>query len=68
MYLVPADHSPIVGFGEMASFTPFDGGSGANVATTNTTSGADLLVRRLGEEQDRARSQIRAGQAFAASD
>ena len=32
MYLAPADHSPI-GFGEMASFTPFDGGAGVTVAT-----------------------------------
>jgi hypothetical protein len=44
MYLAPADHSPIVGFGEMASFTPFDGGAGVTVATTGTTHGADLLV------------------------
>jgi hypothetical protein len=44
MYLAPADHSPIVGFGEMASFTPFDGGTGVTVATTSTTHGADLLV------------------------
>jgi FtsP/CotA-like multicopper oxidase with cupredoxin domain len=44
MYLAPADHSPIVGFGEMASFTPFDGGAGVTVATTSTTHGADLLV------------------------
>ncbi len=33
-----------VGFGEMASFTPFDGGAGVTVATTGTTHGADLLV------------------------
>ena len=44
MYLAPADHSPIVGFGEMASFTPFDGGAGVTVATTSTTDGANLLV------------------------
>ena len=44
MYLAPADHSPIVGFGEMASFTPFDGRAGVTVATTSTTHGADLLV------------------------
>jgi len=44
MYLAPADHSPIVGFGEMASFTPFDGEAGVTVATTSTTHGADLLV------------------------
>lgn len=44
MYLAPADHSPIVGFSEMASFTPFDGEAGVTVATTSTTHGADLLV------------------------
>jgi hypothetical protein len=44
MYLAPADHSPIVAFKEMAGFTPFDGASGVTVATTSTTSGADLLV------------------------
>ena len=44
MYLAPADHSPIVGFSEMASFMPFDGGAGVTVATTSTTHGADLLV------------------------
>jgi FtsP/CotA-like multicopper oxidase with cupredoxin domain len=44
LYLAPADHSPIIAFGEMASFTPFDGSSGVSVATTSTTVGADLLV------------------------
>jgi hypothetical protein len=44
MYLAPADHSPIVSFSEMASFTPFDGGSGVTVATTSTTHGANMLV------------------------
>jgi hypothetical protein len=44
MYLAPADHSPIVGFSEMASFTPFDGAAGVTVATTSTTHGANLLV------------------------
>jgi hypothetical protein len=24
MYLAPADHAPIAGFSEMASFTPFE--------------------------------------------
>jgi hypothetical protein len=33
MYLAPADHSPIVAFSEMASFTPFDGGAVVTVAT-----------------------------------
>jgi hypothetical protein len=44
MYLAPADHSPIVGFSEMASFTPFDGDAGVSVATTSTPYGANLLV------------------------
>ena len=44
MYLAPVDHSTIVGFGEMTSFTPFDGGAGVTVATTSTTHGANLLV------------------------
>jgi FtsP/CotA-like multicopper oxidase with cupredoxin domain len=36
--------SPIVEFTEAASFEPFGGESGVSVATTSTTSGADLLV------------------------
>ena len=44
IYLASAEHSPIPIFTEMASFTPFEGGSGVNVATTSTTTGADLLV------------------------
>jgi hypothetical protein len=44
MYLAPADRSPIVGFSEIASFTPFDRAAGVTVATTSTTHGADLLV------------------------
>jgi hypothetical protein len=43
-YLQSAEHSPIVTFTEMASFTPFDGGSGVRVAATSTTTGGDLLV------------------------
>src|SRR5437016_10711401 len=35
-------HAPI--FREIASFNPFDGTSGTRVATTSTTTGADLLV------------------------
>ncbi len=37
-------HTPVVDFTEAASFTPFGGASGVSVATTSTTSGADLLV------------------------
>ena len=54
MYLAPADHSPIVGFGEMASFTPFDGRSGVSVATTSTTTGANLLVSGVSPEDKTA--------------
>jgi len=42
MYLAPADHPPVAGFGEMASFVPFEGASQVRVATTSTTTGADL--------------------------
>ena len=69
MYLAPADHSPIVGFGEMASFTPFDGGAGVTVATTSTTHGANLLVSGV-SAKDKA-AQVRKYelvQALAASD
>ena len=45
MYLDSAmAHSPIVEFTEAANFEPFDGASGVSVATTSTTTGADLLV------------------------
>ena len=54
MYLAPADHSPIVAFKEMASFTPFDGASGVTVATTSTTSGADLLVSGVSSKDSTA--------------
>jgi hypothetical protein len=38
VYLAAADHTPV------ASFKPFDEASGVSVATTSTTTGADLLV------------------------
>jgi hypothetical protein len=44
MYLAPADHPPVAGFGEMASLVPLAGSSQVRVATTSTTTGADLLV------------------------
>jgi hypothetical protein len=44
IYLAAADHTPIATFNEIASFRPFDGGSGVSVATTSTTTGGDLLV------------------------
>jgi hypothetical protein len=54
MYLAPADRSPIVGFSGMASFTPFDGGAGVTVATTSTTSGANLLVSGVAPKDNTA--------------
>jgi hypothetical protein len=44
VYLASASHTPIPRFTEIASFTPFAGASGINVATTSTTIGSDLLV------------------------
>ena len=45
MYLHSAmEHSHTVDYTEIASLNPFGGASGVSVATTSTTSGADLLV------------------------
>ena len=45
MYLhSPSQHGHGAEFREVASFSPFDGASGTRVATTSTTSGANLLV------------------------
>jgi hypothetical protein len=44
VYLAAADHTPVATFAEIASFKPFGEASGVSVATTSTTSGADLLV------------------------
>jgi hypothetical protein len=45
MYLMdPAMHDHEIDFGEVASFNPFGGTNGVRVATTATTTGADLLV------------------------
>lgn len=45
MYLHnPSEHAHGTSFREIASFAPFDGAAGVRVATTSTTSGADLLV------------------------
>jgi hypothetical protein len=45
MYLhSPLQHSHGADFREIASFNPFNGASGTRVATTSTTSGANLLV------------------------
>jgi hypothetical protein len=69
IYLAPADHSPIVAFSEMASFTPFDGGAVVTVAThehgARRRPAGEL---RLGEGQDRSGGKVPVGQALAASD
>jgi FtsP/CotA-like multicopper oxidase with cupredoxin domain len=44
IYLASAEHSLVPVFTEIADFVPFDGASGVSVATTSTTTGADLLV------------------------
>jgi len=45
MYTASPNHHDVdVKFAQIASFVPFVGGSGVTVATTSTTSGADLLV------------------------
>jgi hypothetical protein len=49
-------HSPIIDYTPAAEFTPFDGESGVSVATTSTTTGADLLVS--GRSQDNS-AQVR---------
>ena len=41
---------PIVNFTEAASFAPFSGSAGVSVATTSTTTGADLLVSGVSAE------------------
>ena len=40
----PLHHGHSAHFREIAGFTPFDGAAGARVATTSTTTGANLLV------------------------
>ena len=45
-YLQSAEHTPIVAFTEI----PFDSGTGVRVATTSTTTGADLLVSGMSAE------------------
>ena len=55
MYLhSPADHGRHRTFREIASFNPFDGTSGTRVATTSTTSGANLLVSGVAPQGTRA--------------
>ena len=54
IYLARADHTPVATFSEIASFRPFDGGSGVSVATTSTTAGGDLLVSGMAAGGDSA--------------
>ena len=44
----PDHHDAEIKYRQIASFEPFAGGAGVTVATTSTTSGADLLVSRSG--------------------
>jgi hypothetical protein len=56
MYLhSPAQHGHGATFREIASFTPFDGASGTQVATTSTTTGSNLLVSGAAAESTGAR-------------
>jgi hypothetical protein len=53
MYLHSAmEHNHSVDYYEIANFSPFGGKSGVNVATTSTTSGADLLVSGISTEDN----------------
>jgi hypothetical protein len=54
----PNEHGHAPTFREIASFNPFDGTSGTRVATTSTTTGADLLVSGLAS-QGRSASVVR---------
>ena len=53
----PAQHGHGAEFREVASFSPFDGASGARVATSSTTSGANLLVSGFTLQDREARVQ-----------
>ena len=65
MYLAPADHSPIVAFSEMASFTPFDGGAVVTVAThEHDARRRPAGELRLGEGQDRSGGKVPVGQVL----
>jgi hypothetical protein len=49
MYLQsPNHHDTNVEFAQIASFAPIPGAKGVTVATTSTTTGADLLVSAAG--------------------
>jgi len=69
MYLEgPNHHSGDVAFREIASFDPFagEGGRGVRVATTATTTGADILVS--GPSADGTSTEVRKIRLFRASD
>ena len=55
MYLQSPSHSHRPEFREVASFAPFDGASDTKVATTSTTSGANLLVSASSQRDQTAR-------------
>ena len=60
MYLhSPVHHGHGTKFREIASFTPFDGTAGVRVATTSTTTGADLLVSGVSAPRCRRRGKVR---------
>ena len=49
MYLhSPEHHAAMTEFAQIASFTPFPGQAGVRVATSSTTTGADLIVSGMG--------------------
>jgi FtsP/CotA-like multicopper oxidase with cupredoxin domain len=54
----PNEHGHAPAFREIASFNPFEGTSGTRVATTSTTTGADLLVSGVAA-QGRSASVVR---------
>jgi hypothetical protein len=56
----PNEHGNAPTFREIASFNPFDGRSGTRVATTSTTTGADLLVSGMAA-QDGSASVVKYG-------
>jgi FtsP/CotA-like multicopper oxidase with cupredoxin domain len=55
MYLHSAMAHQHIEFAEIASFDPFDGDGGVSVATTSTTTGADLLVGGVSTSDKTAR-------------
>lgn len=55
VYIASTQHSPLPTFAEIASFRPFDGGSGVSVATTTTTIGSDLLVGGVSDDKTQVR-------------